>query len=106
MAQIVNLSSIPSTRSSGRTARELVARGAVLLDVRTPDEYRGEHVPRAINVPLQELQARLHEVGPKERPVVVYCRSGKRSAEASRLLRENGFHVVHDLGAMVEWSSA
>jgi phage shock protein E len=89
--------------SSGGTARELVARGAVLLDVRTPEEFREEHVPGAVNVPLQELTARLGEVGPRDRTVVVYCRSGRRSAEATRLLEHAGFRHVHDMGAMLEW---
>lgn len=91
--------------SSGRTARELVARGAVLLDVRTPEEFRDEHVPGAVNVPLQELTARLGEVGPRDRTVVVYCRSGRRSAEAARLLEHAGFRHVHDMGAMLEWAN-
>jgi phage shock protein E len=91
--------------SSGRTARELVARGAVLLDVRTPEEFRDEHVPGAVNVPLQELAARLGEVGPRDRTVVVYCRSGRRSAEATRLLEHAGFRHVHDMGAMLEWTN-
>jgi phage shock protein E len=81
-----------------------VARGAALLDVRTPEEFGSEHVPGALNVPLQELQTRLHELGAKDRPVVVYCRSGRRSAEAARLLRASGFHHVHDMGAIFEWS--
>jgi phage shock protein E len=91
--------------SSGRTARELVARGAVLLDVRTPEEFRDEHVPGAVNVPLQELTARLDEVGARDRTVVVYCRSGRRSAEAARLLQHAGFRHVHDMGAMLEWTN-
>jgi rhodanese-related sulfurtransferase len=99
-------SSITSnTPSTARTARELVACGAVLLDVRSPEEFRGGHVPGALNVPLHELAARLDAVGPRERAVVVYCRSGRRSAEAAQLLRRCGFRQVHDMGSMLEWAN-
>jgi phage shock protein E len=82
--------------------RELVARGALLLDVRTSAEYREGHVPNALNVPVQELPQRLGEVGPTTRPVVVYCRSGGRSAMACQLLRSAGYEVK-DLGPMSAW---
>jgi phage shock protein E len=87
----------------GSTARELLARGAVLLDVRTPEEFAAEHVEGARNIPVQELPTRLAELGDKARPVVVYCRSGGRSAQAAALLRGQGFRHVHDLGAMCNW---
>lgn len=98
----VSPASSPTT-STGRTARELVARGAFLLDVRTPDEFRAGHVPGAVNIPLPELLARAGEIDAGERPVVVYCRSGRRSAEATTLLRQRGLRQVHDMGAMLEW---
>ena len=82
--------------------RELVSQGALLLDVRTPAEYREGHVPHALNLPVQELPARLHEVGPTERPIVVYCRSGGRSAQAARLLTRAGYSV-RDIGPMTAW---
>lgn len=82
--------------------RKLVADGALLLDVRTQAEFREGHVPHALNVPVQELQARLHELGPTTRPIVVYCRSGGRSAQASSLLRQVGYQVK-DLGPMTAW---
>ncbi len=82
--------------------RRLVANGALLLDVRTPSEFHEGHVPRAMNVPLQELSARLNELGPRSRPVVVYCRSGNRSEQASAILRGAGF-VVKDIGPMSMW---
>jgi rhodanese-related sulfurtransferase len=87
----------------GAEARRLVAEGALLLDVRSPGEFSGGHLPGAINVPVQELEARLREVGPDERHVVVYCRSGHRSSRAAQILREHGFAHVHNLGPMTAW---
>ncbi len=82
--------------------RALVEQGALLLDVRTPSEFQEGHVPRAMNIPVQELAARLHEVGPTRRPVVVYCRSGGRSAVATDLLTKAGYQV-RDIGPMTAW---
>jgi len=82
--------------------RRLVADGALLLDVRTPGEFQEGHVPHAKNIPVQELRQRLHEVGPSKRPVVVYCRSGGRSAQAAAILCQAGYQV-RDIGPMTAW---
>lgn len=82
--------------------RALVANGALLLDVRTPEEFREHHVEGAVNIPVQELASRMREVGSHERPVVVYCRSGGRSASAAALLKRAGYQV-HDIGGMGNW---
>lgn len=63
-----------------------------LVDVRTPEEFAQGHARGAINIPVQELGARLGELSRVKR-VVVYCRSGARSATAARLLRMAGFTV-------------
>ena len=76
------------------------ADGETLLDVRGPDEFAAGHLDGALNVPVDELGQRLSELGPKARPVAVYCRSGRRSAAAARLLREAGFVRVTDLGGL------
>lgn len=82
-------------------ARERVTNGALLLDVRTPEEFNAGHIPGARNIPVQELQSRLGELE-KWRSVVVYCRSGARSATAKALLTKAG-HEVLDIGAMGNW---
>jgi phage shock protein E len=82
--------------------REKVAAGALLLDVRTPMEFADGHVQGAKNIPVQELAARIHEVGPKSRHVVLYCRSGARSAAAAQLLTRAGYTVT-DIGPMSAW---
>jgi rhodanese-related sulfurtransferase len=82
--------------------RTLVANGALLLDVRTQAEFREAHLPHALNVPVHELPGRLGELAPSTRPIVVYCRSGGRSAQASDVLRQAGFQVK-DIGPMTAW---
>ena len=86
-----------------REARAWVESGAKLVDVRTPGEFRGGHIPGALNVPVDELPARLAELGGPDERIVLYCRSGNRSGRAERLLRERGFQQVLDLGPMTAW---
>lgn len=72
----------------------------LVIDVRGSEEFASGHLLGAVNVPVQELEARLEELGPKDRPVAVYCRSGRRSAAATDLLRAAGFASVTDLGGL------
>lgn len=92
----------PSVRCDGPTARRLVSEGALLIDVRTGMEYRQGHLDGAINIPVDELNRRSDEV-PRDRPVVLYCRSGARSSRAARMLLGEGITDVHDLGPMTAW---
>ncbi len=85
----------------GPAARHLVEDGAFLLDVRTPEEFAEGHIEGATNIPVQELETRMSEV-PESASVVVYCRSGNRSAKAAVMLKDAG-HQVHDLGPMSAW---
>lgn len=88
---------------SSAEARQLVQAGARLIDVRTPAEFAAGHIPGAINIPVQQIDARMRELEPKDGAVVLYCRSGHRSGNAARILRDAGFAAVHDLGAMSRW---
>jgi phage shock protein E len=85
-------------RIPGAEARKKVEDGAFLLDVRTPAEFAGGHLPGATNVPVGELSRRLGDI-PKDRPVVAYCQSGMRSSSAVRLLRAQGYEAWN-LGPM------
>lgn len=67
--------------------------GACLLDVRAKSEYNNGHVRGSVNIPLDDLTSSLPEFNP-EQPIVVYCRSGMRSAQAKRTLEKNGFELV------------
>jgi phage shock protein E len=88
---------------SSARAHELVAGGATLLDVRTESEFASGHLPGAINVPLHGLSERGASLAGAQKPIVVYCASGVRSAAAKRALRRAGANEVYDLGAMSRW---
>lgn len=95
--------------STGETL-ELVRRdpSVLLLDVRTPDEYRGEsgHLENSVLVPLQELEQRIDELVPyKARTIIAYCRSGNRSGTAAATLTRKGFSAMNMEGGMVKWNA-
>ncbi len=76
-----------------------IAAGAKIVDVRTPDEFRGGAYPGAVNIPLQSLLGRLKDLS-KDRPIVLYCASGSRSAAAASMLRQAGFADVVNAGGL------
>lgn len=88
---------------SASDAHQLVKDGARLVDVRTPQEFSAGHIEGAVNIPLQELDTRMGELGNKDGQIVLYCRSGNRSAQAAQRLKGAGFSAVHNLGAMSRW---
>lgn len=83
--------------------KTMVKEGALLVDVRTPQEYSHGHIEGAINIPVSEVSQRLKEFGDPQKTIVVYCRSGARSARAKAMLNKNGFKAVHNLGGIGRW---
>jgi len=87
----------------GATAKALVEQGARVVDVRTPAEFAAGHVPGAVNVPYDEIERRAGELGAKETPLLLYCRSGRRSGIAGEALHRLGFTRVSDLKRFTDW---
>jgi phage shock protein E len=85
---------------AGNTVLEKIRAGARLVDVRTPDEYKDGSYDGAINIPLASLLARQAELGPKDRPIVLFCASGARSGLGARLLKQAGFKDVINAGGL------
>lgn len=79
------------------------AGNAVLLDVRTPEEYREGHIPGSKNVPLQILAEAGKVIGDKAAPVFVYCHSGGRSHQAVEFLRKMGYTNVKNIGGIAAY---
>jgi rhodanese-related sulfurtransferase len=88
-----------------RTAARRLDDGAVLLDVRDGDEWAAGRAPGAVHVPLGMLPRRVGEL-PRDREVVVVCRSGRRSALATRQLVAAGFDAHNLAGGMRAWARA
>ena len=86
-----------------KAAAQHVEDGALLLDVREPDEWETAHVPGALHIPLGELGRRFQDL-PRGREIVVICRSGRRSANAQDAIEAAGFGPVANLsGGMIAW---
>ena len=78
--------------------------GAVLLDVRTPEEYRQGHIPGSRNLSLQAIGAMLGMIENRETPLFVYCQSGARSSQAASLLRQMGYTNVQNIGGIASYT--
>jgi NADPH-dependent 2,4-dienoyl-CoA reductase/sulfur reductase-like enzyme/rhodanese-related sulfurtransferase len=78
------------------------ANESVVIDVRTPEEFRSGAYPGAINIPLDELQTRMNELGSHSRDITLYCASGARSAYGQRFLMQQGFTNVKNGGGIMQ----
>lgn len=90
-------------------ARNLIEnQGAVVLDVRTEEEYSAARIPEARHMPLSQIGQRLEELESyKDKPILISCRSGSRSARACSFLSRNGFAQVYNLkGGLLAWARA
>lgn len=86
-------------------AARRVDEGAVLLDVREPDEWHAGHAPNAVHVPLAALAASISQLD-KEQPIVAVCRVGGRSERAAAVLLQRGYDAVNLAGGMQAWNAA
>lgn len=96
-------------RASPLEATQLMNRqNAVVLDVREANEFKQGHILGAVHVPLGFLDKRVSELDKyKDRPIIVNCRSGQRSARAAGVLKKHGFETVYNLdGGLTAWQSA
>ena len=84
---------------------EALDTGAVVVDVREPDEYAEGHVPTAVHIPMGHLPARVGELD-RSQPVYVICASGNRSAEVTNYLTSAGFDAASVAGGTTAWAKA
>ncbi|MBQ2241620.1 MAG: rhodanese-like domain-containing protein [Clostridia bacterium] len=78
--------------------------GYIILDVRRPDEYAAGHIPNAINVPNESIGTdEISELPDKDQLIMVYCRSGRRSKEASEKLVKLGYTNIVEFGGILDW---
>ena len=76
----------------------------IILDVRTEDEYNSGHIEGAILIPDNEISDKAEEVlSDKAATILVYCRSGRRSASASQTLNDLGYTSIYDFGGIIDW---
>ena len=68
---------------------------AILIDVRMPDEYREKHIEGAINIPIYEIDNLKNEIIDKDKVILLYCKTGKRSKIVKEILMQNGYRNVY-----------
>lgn len=81
-----------------KKVQEFKSRGAVLLDVRTKEEFKAGHIKGAKHIPLDQVSSRVGEVRKWNKPVICYCRSGMRSGSAASILRNHGVEAMNGGG--------
>jgi phage shock protein E len=90
-----------ASSASPEVLRKHLQEGALVIDVRSPEEFRADHVSGALNIPLNELQERLpREVPDKNRVLLLHCLSGMRSRNGQRQLQRLGYTNVLNLGSL------
>ena len=76
----------------------------IILDVRRPDEFSAGHIPNAVNIPNESIGAdEIDELPDKDRLILVYCRSGNRSKQASEKLVRLGYTNIVEIGGILDW---
>jgi rhodanese-related sulfurtransferase len=78
--------------------KQMVHEGAVIIDVRTPEEFKSGHIPQSQNIPLQILQSKINDIKKKNKPVIACCQSGGRSSMAATMMKNAGIEVVNGGG--------
>lgn len=81
--------------------KELMANGAKVIDVRTPQEFNSGHIKGAINIPLDHLDQNVKKIEAYKKPLIMCCASGMRSGRATSFLKSKGFTEVYNGGSWV-----
>lgn len=76
----------------------------IIVDVRRPDEYKEGHIPNAINIVNETIDKEPQELKDKDQSIYVYCRTGRRSKEASEKLVNLGYTNIIEIGGIVDWN--
>jgi rhodanese-related sulfurtransferase len=93
------------TKSELEQIRDNIKNGAILVDVRTSEEFASEHARGSVNLQLSDIQNGITPTASKETTIYLYCRSGKRAAEAKAILEKEGFTEVVSITSLDKWKS-
>ncbi|WP_232380762.1 rhodanese-like domain-containing protein [Leptospira ainlahdjerensis] len=89
-------------RADKNLVKEWISQNALVVDVRTPQEFESGHYTNAVNIPLDQIPSRLEEFGSTDRKIVLYCRSGRRSLEAQKTLQSKGYSNTINAGGLTD----
>ena len=102
LAAVIGFLVWSSLRKKGnqKKLQEKIDAGALIVDVRSKDEYAGGHFPGAVNIPVDTVAKQTKKLGAQDRSIVVYCASGGRSSQAAAILRSAGYTNVTNAGGL------
>lgn len=75
--------------------KEVYENGAIVIDVRTPGEFKQGNFKGSINIPLDKINGKIKDIKKKNKPIITVCRSGMRSGQAASILKQNGIEVYN-----------
>jgi rhodanese-related sulfurtransferase len=84
-------------KKNKKTLSDLSKNGAIIIDVRSKEEFRSNSLPNSLNIPLDDLKNRIHEID-KNKIIILCCATGARSGLAVPIFKKNGFHQVFNAG--------
>jgi rhodanese-related sulfurtransferase len=91
----MGLLSIFGIKSKAEQVKEMLEEGAIIIDVRTPQEYNEGHIANSLNIPVQQIEARISTIKKKGKPVILCCKSGGRAGTAKAVLQRNGIKCMN-----------
>ncbi|WNM19099.1 rhodanese-like domain-containing protein [Flavobacterium capsici] len=94
----MGLLNILGLSGKSESVKDFVEKGAIIIDVRTVGEYREGHIKNSKNIPLDTISAKVEEIKKLNKPIIVCCRSGMRSAQAASILKNNGIECMNGGG--------
>ena len=78
-----------------REIQTFLEQGAIVIDVRTPEEFKMGHAKNAVNIPLQEISSQMEKIRQFNKPIITCCKSGARSLSATNIIRNQGIEVMN-----------
>ena len=91
----MGLLSFLGIKSKREKVAEFMEKGALIIDVRTPQEFQMGHIKESKNIPLDKISGSIKKIQKREKPVITVCRSGARSVQAAAILRSKGIEVMN-----------
>jgi len=91
----MGLLSLFGIKSKSELIKEAMANGAIIVDVRTVQEYNDGHVSGSLNIPVQQIEARISMLKKKEKTIILCCKSGGRAGQAKSILQRNGIPCIN-----------
>lgn len=80
---------------------------AIVLDVRTQEEYEKKHIPGALLVPIEELrEGNFDSLPDKDATIIIYCWTGRRAEDSAEILAKSGYRNIYEMGGIVDWTGS